>query len=67
MGNFGRLLLLMLLTGLLSLGGMLLCYVGIFLVFPLTYGALAVAYEQVFGLAAPGDLAADLPPPPPQF
>ena len=45
MANFGRLLILMLLTGLLGLAGMLLCYVGMFLVFPLSYGAIAVEYE----------------------
>ncbi|HSK64629.1 MAG TPA: hypothetical protein VK893_12340 [Pyrinomonadaceae bacterium] len=66
-GNFWRILLLYLLNALLSLGGMLLCYVGMFLVFPITYGALAVAYEQVFGLSGPGDVAPDLPPPPPAF
>jgi uncharacterized membrane protein len=67
MANFFRLFLLMLLSGLLAICGMLLCYVGIFLVFPITYGALAVAYEQVFGLSSPGDVGPDLPPPPPSF
>ena len=67
MGNFGRLLLLMLLTSLLGIGGVLLCYVGVFLVLPISYGALAIAYEQVFGLSGPGDIPPDLPPPPPQF
>ncbi len=67
MANFGRLVLLLLLTGLLGLGGVLLCYVGMFLVFPITYGALAVAYEQVFGLSDGNDPAPNLPPPPPAF
>ena len=66
MANFWRLLFLYLLNALLSIGGMLLCYVGLFLVFPITYGALAVAYEQVFGLSSPG-VGPDLPPPPPTF
>ena len=66
MANFGRLLLLYLLNALLSLGGLLLCYVGMFLVFPITYGAIAVAYEQVFGLSD-GSEAVNLPPPPPTF
>ena len=66
MANFGRLVLLLLLTGLLGLGGVLLCYVGMFLVFPITYGALAVAYEQVFGLSD-GNESPNLPPPPPAF
>jgi uncharacterized membrane protein len=67
MANFGRLLLLVVLNGLLSLAGALLCYVGMFLVLPITYGALAMAYEQVFGLSDPRDHAPDLPPPPPKF
>jgi len=65
--NFWRLLGLMLLTGLIAVGGVLLCYVGMFLAFPITYGALAIAYEQVFGLSDPGDPGANLPPPPPAF
>lgn len=67
MANFGRLLILYLLNALLALGGMLLCYVGMFLVFPITYGAIAVAYEQVFGLSDGSEPAANLPPPPPAF
>jgi len=67
MANFWRLLGLVMLTFLLSLGGMLLCYVGIVLVLPITYGALAIAYEQVFGLSDPNDIVSNLPPPPPTF
>ncbi len=67
MANFWRLLLLMILTGLLSIAGVVLCYVGVFLAFPVTYGALAMAYEQVFGLAEPADIAPNVPPPPPSF
>lgn len=67
MANFWRLLLLMFLTALLSIGGLLLCYVGMFLVFPVTYGALAIAYEQTFGLSDPSQVASNLPPPPPSF
>ena len=65
--NFWRLLGLSLLGGLLSVVGLLLCYVGIIFVFPITLASLAVAYEQVFGLSQPGDLAPNLPPPPPTF
>lgn len=64
LANFWRLLGLSLLNGLLVVGGMLLCYVGIFLVFPITFGALAIAYERVFGL---GQFQPNLPPPPPMF
>ncbi len=64
--NFGGLLGMMLLSALLSFGGVLLCYVGAFLVMPITFGAVAVAYERVFGLSeGPGQ--PDLPPPPPSF
>ena len=55
------------LSGLLSIGGMLLCYVGVFLVFPIVYAAITTAYEQVFGLAGPGENYDNLPPPPPTF
>jgi uncharacterized membrane protein len=65
--NFWRLLGLSLLSGLLTIAGMLLCYVGVFLVFPIVYAAIASAYEQVFGLAGPGDINDNLPPPPPVF
>jgi hypothetical protein len=67
MANFWRLLGLSILSGLLTLAGALLCYVGIFLVFPIAYAAIASAYEQVYGLAGPGDIDANLPPPPPVF
>lgn len=64
LANFWRLLGLNLLNGLLIIGGMLLCYVGIFLVLPITFAALAIAYERVFGL---GQFQPNLPPPPPTF
>lgn len=67
MANFWRLLGMSILSSLLSLCGALLCYVGVFLVFPLVYAAIAAAYEQVFGLAAPGENFDNLPPPPPRF
>jgi len=64
--NFWRLLGMMLLTGLINMLGVLCCYFGIFLVFPITYGAMAIAYEQVFGLNI-GETDFGLPPPPPSF
>ncbi|HKP47745.1 MAG TPA: hypothetical protein VJT50_14185 [Pyrinomonadaceae bacterium] len=66
MANFWQLLGMLLLNGLLSFVGVLLCYVGVFLVLPVSFAAIAVAYEQVFGLASfePGS---NLPPPPPTF
>lgn len=67
MANFWRLFGMMLLTGLLSIVGMAFCIVGIFLVLPIAYGAIASAYEQVFGLRDPREFAPNLPPPPPVF
>ena len=67
MANFWRLLGMSILSSLLSFCGALLCYVGVFLVFPIVYGAIASAYEQVYGLAGPGEINENLPPPPPQF
>jgi hypothetical protein len=62
--NFWRLLGMLLLTGLLTFVGVLFCYVGAFLVMPVSFAAIAMAYEQVFGL---GELQPNLPPPPPSF
>ncbi|HKZ02456.1 MAG TPA: hypothetical protein VJ180_09470 [Pyrinomonadaceae bacterium] len=64
LANFWRLLGLLLLQTLLGTVGALFCYVGAFFVLPITFGALAVAYENVFGLA---EVTPDLPPPPPTF
>ena len=64
--NFWRLLGMMLLTSLLSILGLLACYVGMFFVMPIGYAAIAKAYEQVFGLSD-GMEASNLPPPPPVF
>lgn len=65
-GNFWRLLGMMLITSVLSILGILACYVGMFLVMPIGYAAIAKAYEQVFGLSD-GMEASNLPPPPPVF
>lgn len=65
LANFVQLLGLWILNGIVLFIGILLCYVGMFLAFPITVGAIATAYEQVFGLAeAQGP---NLPPPPPIF
>jgi hypothetical protein len=62
--NFWRLLGMLLLTSLISFAGIILCIVGIYLLMPIGIAAIAVAYEQVFGL---GDVQPNLPPPPPSF
>jgi uncharacterized protein DUF975 len=66
LANFWRLLGMMLLTGLMTIVGMLACYVGAFLVMPISYAAIAKAYEQVFGLSEGGEFS-NMPPPPPVF
>jgi uncharacterized membrane protein len=65
LANFWPLLGLLFLNGLLGFGGVLLCYVGVFLALPVGFAAIGVAYEQVFGL---GEVQGpNLPPPPPSF
>jgi hypothetical protein len=49
LANLGGLLGLGILTFLISCAGLCCCYVGVFLVAPLTMGAQFIAYEQVFG------------------
>jgi hypothetical protein len=66
LANFLPLLGLLLLTGLLGVLGLLLCYVGMFLVFPVTFAATSMAYEQVFGIKDAGPIVPG-PPPPPTF
>jgi len=53
LANFGGLLCLTLLTGLLGFAAALLCYLPIFLVLPITFGATVVAYQKVFPLQEP--------------
>ena len=65
LANFWPLLGLLLLTSLLGFCGALLCYVGAFLVFPVTFSAMSIAYEQVFGIQ--GERVVAGPPPPPTF
>jgi uncharacterized membrane protein len=67
MANFWRLLGMMLLTGLMATVGFAFCMIGMFLVLPISYGAIAAAYEQVFGLKDPREFAPNMPPPPPVF
>jgi uncharacterized membrane protein len=64
LANFWQILGLLLLNALLGLAGALLCYVGLFLVLPINFAAIAIAYNQVFGLAR---IQSIVPPPPPVF
>ncbi len=57
--NLGGLIGIYFLCVLISLLGMLLCFVGVYLVMPIFFGAYHVAYRQVFGEPIP------LPPPVP--
>lgn len=64
LANFWRVLGLFLLNALLGVVGAFFCYVGAFFILPITFGAIAVAYENIFGL---GEETSNLPPPPPTF
>lgn len=64
LANFWGLAGLFLLSWLLSAAGVMLCYVGLFLVIPVYFASLAIAYRQVFGLA-PDASSSSLPSPPP--
>jgi hypothetical protein len=66
LANFWRLLGMMILTSLLTVVGALACYVGMFFVMPISYAAIAKAYEQVFGVSD-GREFSNVPPPPPVF
>jgi uncharacterized membrane protein len=48
LANFGGILGLMVLAMLMGMAGVLVCYVGVFLVMPVTVAATAVAYRRVF-------------------
>jgi hypothetical protein len=60
--NFWGLLGLLLLNALLGVVGVLFCYIGVFLVLPISFAATACAYRKVFGL---GQAQSPYPPPPP--
>jgi len=64
--NFWGLLGMMVLNFLLSLAGLLMCIIGVYFVLPITYSAMAIAYEQIFGLRQT-PMAPNTPPPPPVF
>jgi hypothetical protein len=66
LANFWGVLGLLLLNGLMGFIGVLFCYVGVFFVMPISFAAIAVAYEQVFGLGD-GQPSVLTPPPPPTF
>ncbi len=63
--NFGGLLLLIILEGLLALVGVLALCVGVFFVLPVIYAANAVAYRQVFPVSE--TFAPSAPPPPTDY
>lgn len=64
--NFLGLLGLSFLSFLLGIAGVLCCYVGMFLVFPISFAGIASAYERVFGLSSEAPIS-NVPPPPPHF
>ena len=64
--NFWGLLGMVFLNFLLSVAGIFLCFIGVYFVLPISYAAVAVAYEQIFGLRQ-APMAPSTPPPPPVF
>jgi hypothetical protein len=64
--NFWGLLGMVFLNFVLSTAGLFLCFIGVYFVLPISYAAVAVAYEQIFGLRQVAQPPAT-PPPPPVF
>ena len=65
LANIGGLILLLLLLILMAVGGVLVCFVGIFFVAPIISAAMFAAYQSVFGKSQ--DFYQHTPPPPPIF
>jgi uncharacterized membrane protein len=63
--NFGGIFGLVLLNVLLSFAGLFVCYVGAFLVMPITLAAQAIAYRRVFPEMLVTSSSPSSPPPPP--
>ena len=61
--NLSGIIGLMLLMGALGILGVLACYVGVFFVMPISFGAYAVAYRRVFPETV--SFGSPAPPPPP--
>lgn len=66
LANLGRLILLLILMGLMTLGGVIVCFVGVLFVAPVLTASLFAAYQSVFGRAS-GEYFYQAPPPPPVF
>ena len=65
LGNIGGLILLSLLLGVMAIGGILVCGVGILFVLPIMLASVFAAYQSVFGKT--GGFYQQNPPPPPNF
>jgi uncharacterized membrane protein len=52
MANFGGMLVLVLVLGLMITVAALFCYIPAFFLMPLVFGSLAIAYRRIFGTAA---------------
>ena len=64
--NIGGLIFLIILQILLSIAGILLCFIGIFFIFPVIYASDVVAYRQVFS-QNPNKTMQHTPPPPTEY
>lgn len=65
LANFGGMLLLLILLGLLTVIGVLFCFVGVLFVAPVVVASIFAAYQSVFGTS--GGFYNQMPPPPPNF
>jgi uncharacterized membrane protein len=63
-GNFGGVLVLIILSALMLFGGAIVCCIGIFFVLPIVEVAWAFAYRQVFPDLGPTTAYRNEPPPP---
>lgn len=64
MANLGGVFGLMFLNMVLGVVGVMLCYVGAFLIMPISFAAWSIAYREVFGIT---DASMNTPPAPPVF
>ena len=65
LANFVGLLLLLILVGLMAMGGIMVCGIGLLFVAPILAATLFSAYQSVFGRS--GGAYNQNPPPPPNF
>lgn len=65
LANIGGLILLMILLVLMTVGGLIACFIGFLFVAPILVASIFIAYRRVFD--SPGGQMYQTPPPPPSF